>query len=145
MKLPTSLLLALRSLGAGLVVAATCLGAVLLLPPPGEVAAQANSGYATNWQGALTNTAVAVKTRSGVLGWMSCYNSNATVAFVQVFDATAPTLGTTAPKVSLSIGQGTTNLRLDANFLTAIRVAATGGASDASAPAAALNCSFGFL
>lgn len=101
---------------------------------------------------ALSTTVKTVKSSGGALAWYACSNPNAAIAFVQVFDTTgAVTLGTTVPKVSLPVqAQAVTVLHLGnatgngVAMLAGIKIAATTTPKGLTAPAVALDCSFGF-
>jgi len=96
-------------------------------------------------QTALSNTAVQLKGAPGVLQWGSCYNPNASIAYVQVFDATSVTVGTTTPTEALPVPATTVaSLPFPAQFFNAIKVAATTTATGGTAPGSALVCNFGF-
>lgn len=100
-------------------------GALGVTPTPGTT-----GGWSVFSNTALTNTVVSVKSSAGTLGGYMIYNSNATVAYVQVFNVASGsvTLGTTAPTYVLSIPPGSAaNLELTCgvNHSTAISAAAT--------------------
>ncbi|SRR5579885_1944922 len=97
----------------------------------------------------LSNTAVTVKSSAGTLQSYYCYNPNASVAYVQIYDTSgAITVGTTTPKWSIGIpATSAANLGLPQNglgFANALKVAATTGATNSTAPGTALDCNFGF-
>lgn len=125
---------------------ALAIGAALFAAPLPPASAQNVTGVSVNWRAALSNTAVAVKGSPGTVTWVSCYNSNATAAFVQFFDlTTAVTPGTTVPRFSLTINQGNQFFPINVRFLNGVQVLAASTATGGSAPAATQNCSFGFL
>jgi hypothetical protein len=78
--------------------------------------------------GAVT-TAVTVKGSSGFLYSWFLYNPNSSVCYLQVFNTTTPTLGTTTPILSLPVpatsGANIPPGSLATAFNTAIAVAAT--------------------
>jgi hypothetical protein len=99
----------------------------------------------------LTNTVTAVKGAAGLLGLAYCYNPNASVAYLQVFDAATAagvTLGTTVPKLSLGIpsalASGVGPTALGVQFLNGIQVAITTTATGSTAPASAVDCNVTF-
>lgn len=108
----------------------------------------ASAGLSTNFQAALTNTAVAVDANPGQLYELYCYNSNAAVGFVQLFDLAtgSVTLGTTTPKLSYGIpatnASGFTVSLVGTQFSTAISAAATTTATGSTALGAGLTCNF---
>jgi hypothetical protein len=100
---------------------------------------------------ALSTTVLQVKGSAGVLGMVQCANSNASLAFIQIFDSATTasvTLGTTKPVLSLGIpptsvgGTGPTSVGFA--FQNGIQVAATTTATGSSAPSTALDCSVGY-
>lgn len=63
-------------------------------------------GWSPSLQTALTNTAVAIKATAGIFGgYMTLYNPNTAVTYVQLFNATSAsvTVGTTPPFVFISL------------------------------------------
>lgn len=101
-----------------------------------------------NGNAPLSTTQVNVKASAGQLGGYIIYNPNATVAYVQVFDANAAvTLGTTRPNVVIPIPPTSgANIEIGKGiaFATGIRVAATTTASGSTAPGTGLDCTFLF-
>lgn len=97
---------------------------------------------------ALSTTVTTVKGSAGQLGSVYCFNPNASVAYIQIFDAAttgAVTLGTTTPKLSFGITPtaGMVPLPLSvmaAGFLNGIQVAATTTATGNTAPGTAMDC-----
>lgn len=84
---------------------------------------------------------------AGVLGSLYCYNSNATVAFVQVFDVATSggvTLGTTTAKFTVPIpatsAYGVNFSLAGAQFLNGIQIATTTTDGGSTAPGAGLSC-----
>lgn len=97
----------------------------------------------------LSNSAQTVQaTGPKKLDWIDCANTNATLAYVQVFDvAGSVTVGTTAPKISIPMYPSPAPNRLAAMGLTfsnAIKVAATTTSTGSTAPGTALVCNFGW-
>lgn len=94
----------------------------------------------------LTTTVKTVKSTEGVVAWLSCYNPNSAVAYVQFFDtAGAVTLGTTAPRLAVGLApSATTTLPLArAVFLNGVKIAATTTATGSTAPTTAVVCNLG--
>lgn len=96
----------------------------------------------TTVKGVLASTA-------GILEDYYCYNPNASVAYVQIFDIATTggvTLGTTVPKWSIAIpATSAANLsRLGLSFSSGIQVAATTTAKGSTATGSALDCNFGY-
>lgn len=91
---------------------------------------------------------VSIKASAGQLGGYIIYNPNASVAYVQVFDANAAiTLGTTRPDVLIPIPPSSgANIEFGKGvaFASGIRVAATTTASGSTAPGTGLDCTFFF-
>jgi hypothetical protein len=110
----------------------------------------ASGGLSTSFQNALLATVVAVDASAGQLYELYCFNPNASVAFVQLFDLAtgSVTLGTTAPKLSYGIpatsASGFTVSLVGTQFSTAISAAATTTSNGSTAPGSGLNCNFKF-
>lgn len=108
----------------------------------------ASAGLSTNFQAALTTTVVAVDANPGQLYELYCYNSNASVAFVQLFDLAtgSVTLGTTTPKLSYGIpatnASGFTVSLVGTQFSTAISAAVATTATGSGAVGSGLTCNF---
>lgn len=124
---------------------------VFLTPAASQVATPTftpNYGSANFLANGLTNTSKTIKAARGRLGWISCYNPNSTAAYLQFYDlATAPNVGTTVPTLAIGMAQAsafTLPFPIGANFLNAIKVAATTTATGSTALATAVDCSFGF-
>lgn len=106
----------------------------------------ASGGLSTTRLSALSNTAIAIDASPGQLYLIHCGNTNATEAYVQIWDVAAGsvTVGTTAPKLSIPIqATGTGGFALSIvgiQFGTAISAAATTTATGGSAPSTALDC-----
>jgi len=117
-----------------------------------EISAKAQSPLSTanGWTyklgAAISTTVVTGKSSAGELGMAYCYNPGSSGAYLQIFDAASPTLGSTAPAMSIGIGAGVSGgFALSdpgVNFANAIKFAATTTATGSSAPASALDCSF---
>lgn len=125
------------------------LGIVLtfLFSEPRPAGAQnQNFGNAASLQVGLTATVRTIKATRGTLAWMSCLNTNAAPAYVQLFNIPgAVTLGSSTPTIAQPVVSGSaTTLYYNATFTAAIKVAATTTPTGSTAPAQALNCNFGF-
>jgi hypothetical protein len=100
---------------------------------------------------ALTATLAPVKSSSGQLGPLYCTNSNASIIYLQFFDAataSAVTLGSTTPSLSIGFPMGTFGIppsSIGFGFNNGIEVAATATATGSGAPAATLTCSVGIF
>lgn len=106
-------------------------------------------GWSVNNQSALTNSAVAIKATGGTVGKTLCYNPNATIAYVQLFNlaAASVTVGTTSPLESVPIPptlNGGFASPIGDLFSTAISAAATTTPTGGSAPSTALTCNFAY-
>lgn len=90
---------------------------------------------------AITDTGVAVKGGAGQLYMIQCWNPNAAVAYLQVYDAVSIT-GT--PKLSFAIAPTATGgmavSLVGVQFATGIEVQASTGATTTAAPSTALDC-----
>jgi hypothetical protein len=98
-------------------------------------------------ENALSTTVQTVVGSAAKLMSYYCYNPNATVAYVQIFDISgAVTLGTSVPKWSIAIpATSAANISgLNLAFANAIKVAATTTATGLTAPGTALDCNFGY-
>ncbi len=117
--------------------------ASLLLASP--AIAQVNAPFPFR-ASALTNTVQQPKLARGAFQWGICYNPNASVEYVQVFDlATTVTLGTTPPTLSIPLAASTvTQLPFPAVMLNGLQIAGTTTATGSTAPGSALVCNFGF-
>lgn len=107
----------------------------------------AGAGWTNVLESALSTTVSSVKASAGEFGGYFCYNPNTTVEYIQVFNASSVTLGTTTPLMSLGIPPSSAanlNIRNGINFSTAIQVAATTTPTGSTAPTTALNCNFWF-
>jgi hypothetical protein len=96
---------------------------------------------------AMSTTLKVVSASAATLDSYYCYNPNATVAYVQIFDIAAGsvTLGTSVPKWSIGIPATSAGNLADINlgFATAISAAATTTAKGLTALGTALDCNFG--
>ena len=103
-------------------------------------------GSAPSLANGLSTTVKTVRAGNGALAFLSCYNPNAAVAYVQLFDtAGAVTLGTTLPKLSIGVpATQSSSFPIGAAFLAGIKAAATTTATGSTAPATALDCNFTF-
>lgn len=99
---------------------------------------------------ALSNTATAVKGAAGWLGKLYCYNPNATVAYIQVYNVVSGsvTVGTTAALQSYGIpatnSAGFIMGTVGDQYSTAISVAATTAAGNGTAPGTAVDCNVSY-
>ena len=100
---------------------------------------------ATNWS--LSNAAVTSKSSATAVIWLSCYNPNATVAFLQIFDSpdgvvvgTTPAARTFQLGALVSSGIVTPSPPLSVN--NSLRVAMTTINGGGSAPTLNVNCDF---
>lgn len=106
----------------------------------------ASAGMTYKKLAALSNTAVAVDASPGQLYELYCYNPNASVAYIQVYDTAqgSVTVGTTAAVLSYGIpatsASGFTHSLVSIQFSTAITVAATTAAGNGTAPGTAVDC-----
>lgn len=113
------------------------IGSVNLLP-------NTTGGWSVNSQTALTNTKVPVKASAGTFGGYMLYNPNASVIYVQIFDATSVnvTLGSTTPTYVIALpaaAAANVEFTLGVNHANAITLAATTTATGSSAPSSALT------
>lgn len=116
-------------------------GLLLAFAPSAMAQVNAPAPYATTF----SSTAKAIKASRGILQWLACYNPNATPVYIQFFDATAATPGTTAPKLFFALtATSSTPFPVSAQFLTGIMAAATTTATGSSAPGTAVPCNVGF-
>jgi hypothetical protein len=117
--------------------------AVALMASP--AAAQVNSPFPFV-ASALTATVVPVKLMRGALQWGICYNANASVEYVQVFDSAGTvTLGTTAPNLTIALApSAVTPMPFPAVMLNGLQIAATTTPTGNTAPGTPLSCNFGF-
>lgn len=97
----------------------------------------------------LSTTPVQIKKTPGIVTKLYCYNPNASVAYIQIFDALTAniTLGTTVPKSSYGIpatNAKSFTLPIGDGFLTAIAAAVTTTATGSTAPGTAMDCDASF-
>jgi hypothetical protein len=96
----------------------------------------------------LSTTVQTIKSSAGmVYGWV-IYNPNSSVAYVQVFNTTSPTLGSTVPLYSIPVPAGqTTTALFDVGIThgTAIAVAATTTMRGSTAPSIGLDVNFFYV
>ncbi len=101
----------------------------------------ATGGLTPKLLNALSDSGVAVKSGAGQLYTAQCWNPNAAVAYLQVYDATSIT-GT--PKLSIPIAPTATGgfalSLVGVQFATGIEVQASTTATTSSAPSTALDC-----
>lgn len=105
--------------------------------------------YRVSSNPALTNSAVVVKASPGPVLWYQCYNPNATVAYLQVFDsAGSVTVGTTTPARSFAVAPlSTTGPQPPSPPLSGsagLQIAATTTPTGGTAPGTALQCDVAF-
>lgn len=99
---------------------------------------------------ALTNTAVVIKASAGQLYKLYCYNPNASVTYIQVYNVAAAgvTVGTTAALQSYGIpatsSSGFTHSLVGDQYGTAISAAATTTAGGGTAPGTAVDCNVSY-
>jgi len=99
---------------------------------------------------ALGTTVTTAKASAGRLVYLHCWNPNATIAYVQVFDISGSvTLGTSTPKLSMAVPPtNSTGFVLPLQgiaFANAIKVAATSTATGSTTPGTALDCNAAVL
>jgi hypothetical protein len=104
-------------------------------------------GAAPSLANGLSTSIKTVRAGNGVLSFLSCYNPNATVSYVQFFDTIGTVaLGTTVPKLSIGIpATQHVSVPVGAAFLVGIKAAATTTATGNTAPGTPLDCNFTFL
>ena len=115
---------------------------------PVNVTPISGTGWTPVVKAALTNSAVSVKASAGSLGVTHCDNGNSATVYVEYFNTSSVTLGTTAPAWFVAIpagggGEGfTSGLNLGGS---AIYVAVVTAYNGSTAPATTLNCSIGYI
>jgi len=126
----------------------TAFAAVLLTAL--QVNAQ-QQGETTSFQPSLTNSVVTVKSSKMPLIYYSCYNPNGSDVYIQLFDKASSgtvTLGmTVANRVVLAPALSDTGpQQLTPPFAAknGLQIAATTSPSGSAAPAAPINCEFGY-
>jgi len=114
-------------------------GAIPVYVTRGGVAVSGSTPY---FNSALLAAPASIKAASGSLFGLNVSNLNASVEYIQVFDAASVTVGTTAPIQSFAIpASGSLNLSFGEYgiaFSNAIQVAATTTATGAVAPGTGL-------
>lgn len=107
-----------------------------------------SAGWSPFLANAQSTTVTTVKATAGELGAYYCWNPNAAVAYLQIFDISGTvTLGTSVPKWSIGLPAGSAaNLELSngLHFANAIKIAATTTATGSTAPTSAIDCNIGF-
>lgn len=86
-------------------------------------------------------TAATVKTGHTQLGTIIAYNPDSAVTYLQLFDSTSPTVGTTAPDEVIGVPPLSTVVVPDdgVNYTNALKLAATTTATGSSAPTTGLD------
>lgn len=110
-----------------------------------DLAVTTGGGWSKYSNVALSTTVQTVKGSAGKLGGWFIHNPSAATAYVQLFDVSSVTLGTTVPDQVFGIPTGASaNIEITAGlaFSTNIKVAATTTATGSSAPATALVVNF---
>ena len=106
------------------------------------------NGWTPAFQGAQLASATTIKSAAGQLGSIYCGNPNASVEYVQLFNTSSPTVGSTAPTQSYMIPASSfLNLTFGnpgLNFSTAISIAATTTYNGSTAPGTGLICNEGY-
>lgn len=94
-------------------------------------------GWSSVSTASLSSTALTIKGSAGTFGGYYFYNPNSTVIYVQVFNATAPTVGTTAPTLIYGVpatAGANVEIANGVAMSTAMTWAATMGPTNSSAP-----------
>lgn len=92
----------------------------------------------------LLAVAQTVKASKGVINWMACYNPNASVTYIQIFDNAAPTVGTTPAVLAIPVpATSSVSIPIPSQYFTAITVAATTTPGGSTAQGAVTVCNFG--
>lgn len=98
----------------------------------------------------ITNSALAIKNSGGQLFLLQCGNTNASEAYVQIFNiaAASVTLGTSTPTLSIPIAATSTGgfalSNVGLQFNTAMSAAVTTTATGSTALGSALDCNAGY-
>ncbi len=109
-----------------------------------------SGGWTPGITAALSTTVQSIKSSAGQLGKMLCYNPNASVAYVQIFNIASGsvTLGTSTPvdvvPVPATLNGGFTLAFPGEQFGNAISYAATTTATGSAALGTPLTCSYGY-
>jgi hypothetical protein len=114
---------------------------------PSKLTPQTSGGCSTH-SASIGALATAIKASPGQLYGCVIGNSNTTAVYVQLFDATSVTLGTTAPKLSFFIPAGGGLTRDFANgvqFATGIMYACTTTRTGATSPTNTVDVNFDYL
>ncbi len=111
--------------------------------------AVSSAGWTPYLANGLTTTVKTVDASAGVLGFVQCYNPNSSQIYVQVFNTTTVTLGTTVPTLSIPIGPTSTGgLAMSSYGValggSAIAIAATTTVNGSTAPSTAPDCNVGY-
>lgn len=127
----------------------TCTPVGPTAPIPVTPGAATTGGWTLHEDDALTNTAVAIKASGGQLGKLYCYNPNASVAYIQIYNviAASVTVGTTAHAQSYGIPATTAagySISPGDQYATAISYAATTTPGGGTAPGTALTCNVSY-
>jgi hypothetical protein len=118
--------------------------AVPVLPTP------SSGGFTKKQLVAITNTAQSVVSGAHQLIRVQCDDTSASWVYLQIYDATSVTMGTTAAvdmrPLAPGAGGGNNQTTIGDQYSTGIMVAATGSAVATSnaAPAGTVNCSFSY-
>lgn len=103
---------------------------------------------------ALSTTVQTVKSSAGILMFAEFSNPNTVDAFIQIFDVSSVTLGTTTPTLSLLVPGGASStlrgaqdkaLAWPVNFATNIKIAATTTPTGLTAPSTAITVNLGYI
>jgi hypothetical protein len=106
------------------------------------------SGWTAAVKAALGASAVSVKASAGSLGVTHCDNGNTATVYVEFFNTSSVTLGTTSPSwvVPVPAGGGGEALTSGVNLGgSSIYVAAVTAYNGSTAPSTTLNCSIGYI
>ena len=113
-----------------------------------QQAPSTSGGVSTTYQnGALTNTAVSVKSSAGNLYDYTIYNPNASAVCVEFFNTSSVTLGSTTPLWHVTIpatSRAADVFQVPKSFNTAIYVAAVTAYNGSTAPGTALDVCIGY-
>jgi hypothetical protein len=106
------------------------------------------AGGASYYTATMGATATSVKASAGQLYGFVFGNSNTSAVYVQIFDATSVTLGTTVPKFSIFVPAGGGVVRDFSNgvaFATGIMYACTTTRGGLTAPTNTVDVNFDYL
>lgn len=106
----------------------------------------ASNGWTPVGKNGVTNSSVTVKASAGQLGFAICDNNNAALTYLQLFDATSPSVGTNVGTIPLppNLTGGFTISLVGLQFSNSIKVAATTAPGGSTAPGTTINCTFGY-